>query len=350
METLKGTQLMIVVPWREEGGWELPHDLARYLSEVRILQPLPAKGARSGILTMLENISIRTSDFYLPFLALAKGRSHLILSWTMRIGILFGILRRVFCNPTRSRHILCDIHIDTTRSDPVYRFRLKLLEIALPGIDFFFSTSNEESEIYSKRFCIPIDRIRFFPLAPAGRLFQQMARGDGAYIFSYGNSDRDFETLIRAVSELGIDLILLSQRFKPRFALPPHVHLIHRKIPYAELLGLILSARIVVLPLRSPRVSAGQMAMMEVMATGSPLVVGRNMATEEYASHGETALFYEPGSDEDLKAQVRWLLENPNEAKKMARSARKAAKGFRQKRLRALLEVLQQTIVDGPLQ
>jgi glycosyltransferase involved in cell wall biosynthesis len=341
MGPLKRARLLIIIPWKESGKWELPHDLGRYLGKVGILQPVLTADPRSRI---LKGISIRASEFYLPFLAMRKGRIDLVLSWTMRIGILFGILRRVFRTLPRGRHILCDFHIDPTRSDPIYKLRLKMLEMALPGIDFFYCTSNEERELYCKSFCIPLERIRFFPLAPAGHLFRHAAQGDGAYIFSYGNSDRDFETLIRAVAELRVDLILLSQLFRPRGVLPHNVRLIERKLPYAELLELIQAAQVVVLPLRSSRVSAGQMAMMEVMAMGAPLVVSRNMATQEYASHGETALFFESGNEDDLKKQVRCLLENPNAARRMGRSASEAAKGFRRKQLHALLEGLEETL------
>ncbi len=337
MTDLKQARLELVVPWREEGRWELPHELAPFLGEVAVLQPVLSSGGRRPI---LDRLSLGTAELTLPFRTIGTMRRFdLIVSWTMRIGILCGILRRVSRRTHRGgRHVLCDFHIDPTRSDPSYRARLRLLEAALPGIDFLFCTSNLERELYSRRFGIPRNRIRFLPLAPAGHLFHEHARGDGDYVFAYGNSDRDFNTLIRAVADLHIPLTLLSQRFQPRSPLPPNVRLIRHKISYAELLHWIMGARLVVLPLRSPVVSAGQMAMMEAMALGAPLVVGRNPATLEYAVHGETARFYEPGAWKDLRAQLSLLIEDAQAARTMGAAAREAARTFRHRQLQALLD------------
>lgn len=348
MTDLKQASLELVVPWREEGRWELPHELAAFLGEVAVLQPVLSPGGQRPI---LDRLSLGTAELTLPFRAIPTVRRFdLIVSWTLRIGVLYGILRRVSRRTHRGgRHVLCDFHIDPTRSDPSYRTRLKLLEAALPGIDFLFCTSNPERQLYSRRFGIPMDRIRFLPLAPAGHLFDGHARGDGDYVFAYGNSDRDFGTLIRAAAGLGIPLTLLSQRFQPHSPLPSNVRLIRHKIPYGELLHWIMGARLVVLPLRSPVVSAGQMAMMEAMALGAPLVVGRNPATLEYAVHGETARFYQPGDWKDLRAQLSLLLEDAHAARTMGAAARDAAHAFRHRQLQALLEGLRHALEsDSP--
>lgn len=338
MRPLNKLRLAILVPWKEAGRWELPHQLRRHLESVEILHPVLPAGSRQG---RWVDLSLRASEFYLPLTALTRRHEFdLILSWTMRIGILLGLINRLFRKAPKCRHILCDFHVDPMRSDRTYRLRLKMLKAALPGIDYFFCTSRPERAIYHERFGIPLEAIDFFPLAPASHLFGHAAAGDGDYLFSYGNSDRDFDTLVRAASSLGLKLVLLSQQYRPKSDLPPTVSLIDRKVPYGELLRWIRSARIVVLPLRSSMVSAGQMAMMEVMALGAPLVISRNMATQEYASHGNTALFFESGDGDDLKEQLRYLLRYPETAREMGRSAREAAKRFAPRQLEALIEGL----------
>ena len=109
-----------------------------------------------------------------------------------------------------------------------------------------------------------------------------------------------------------------------------------------ELIDLILSSRLVVLPLNDYAVAAGQNTMIETMALGRPLIVTSNMATIEYATHGDTALFFQAQDVKGLKKQIQFLMQNPETAQKMGYRAREAIRAFPDKEMAILFNVIEQ--------
>ena len=105
-----------------------------------------------------------------------------------------------------------------------------------------------------------------------------------------------------------------------------------------ELIDLILSSRFVVLPLNDYAISAGQNTMIETMALGRPLIVTSNMATIEYATHGDTALFFQAQDVKDLQKQIQFLVQNPKIAEKMGYRAREAIRAFPDKEMAILFK------------
>lgn len=331
--------LLIMVTWKEEGKWRLYRLLKSRCRSVHILQPFLLK---EGVHPWIKRCSRLLSEFYLPLIAW-KRRKHcdFIISWTMRFGICYGVLNRLFPSKGSAKHVLCDFHINPTRKDPVYRLRLKLLSFSVPGIDFFLCTSTREERIYSEMFRIPIDAIRFFPIAPPGDLPGSCTFPVEDYVFSYGNSDRDYETLLRAAKDFDARVVIVSQAYSPKTALPDSVVLLQDKVAWRDLVRLIAGARVVVMPLQDFNISAGQTAMLETMIMGRPLVVTSNMATVEYATHLQSALFYDAGDAEQLASHVRLLLENRELAEEMGRKAGWEAGRFFDLQASILLDVLQ---------
>ena len=164
----------------------------------------------------------------------------------MRLGICYGILKRIVHSRKPPVHIIQDFHIDLTKTRGFYRFNLALLRLAIPGIDYFCCTSTEEEAIYSGMFKIPRDRLVFLPLVEASSSFELPSHPQKDYIFSYGKSDRDFDTLIRAVTPLNIKTYILSQKYKPKVPVPENVGIIKEYVSGKEMVQWIVSSRIVV--------------------------------------------------------------------------------------------------------
>ena len=191
-------------------------------------------------------------------------------------------------------------------------------------------------------FGIPSDRICHYPDSPANHLFKNYAVLKKDYIFAYGNSDRDFETLIRACKELPGQVIILSQKYIPALPLPNHIKMIKHEVSEEELIDLILSSRLVVLPLNDYAIAAGQNTMIETMALGRPLIVTSNMATIEYATHGDTVLFFQAQDVKGLQKHIQFLVQNPEIADEMGYRARDAIRAFPEKEMAILYNVIEQ--------
>jgi len=327
-------RLLMLVRWQEAGNWDLYRALIHQVEKLDILQPFAFNRP------FWDRISRILSEFYLPLIALIQKKPYdVVVSWSMRLGICYGVLNRLFGRPSSPKHIVYDFHITLTRTDPLYRFRLKLLEIALPGIDFFFTTSEMEKDIYYKEFGIKPEQMAFWPITPAGYLLEREAYPRGDYIFSYGNSDRDYDMLLNAVQDIPFQTWILSKSYRPSRTLPPHVRLIREK-PWSELQSLIGSSRLVVIPLQSFRIAAGQLTMIETMALGRPLIVTSNMATIEYATDRETALFFNAGDVGKLKEHIQFLLSHSEIAEEMGNQAKKSVRKNAERRLKVFMGAL----------
>jgi len=336
----KHLKLMILVTWNEDGQWDLYQTLKDLVRRLEILQPFFLEQPQ---LAFLQKFANRLSSFYIPIIALKKGKGFdAIFSWSMRMGVCFGILKRFFGSTSGPKHILRDFHINLVRKDLAYRIKLRLMKLAFPGIDYFLCTSNAEVTIYTKMFGIASDRICFYPDSPSHHLFKNYAVLKKDYIFAYGNSDRDFETLIRACIEPLGQVIILSQKYNPALPLPNHIKMIRDMVSEEELIDLILSSRLVVLPLNDYAISAGQNTMIETMALGRPLIVTSNMATIEYATHGDTALFFQAQDVKGLQKQIQFLMQSPEIAEKMGYRAREAIRTLPDKEMTILFNVIEQ--------
>ena len=195
-------------------------------------------------------------------------------------------------------------------------------------------------------FKIPRSRIIFLPLVESPDNFEKQTYIEQDYIFSYGKSDRDFDTLIRSVSLLNIKTYILSPKYKPRVPVPENVFIIRDYISGNELVKWIASSRIMVLPLKDYRVSAGQISMLEVMSLARPLIITENMATKEYAIHKQTALFFEAGNDKELSDHIQYLWNHREVAKDIGQQALQAILKLHDKRIKIFSDLLERCSMD----
>ncbi|MCX8042885.1 MAG: glycosyltransferase family 4 protein [Desulfobacterota bacterium] len=338
----RAARLLILINWHERGRWYLYRRISKLFKSVRLMQPCFYTVCSCS---WWRQVTIWLSEFYLPLCALFRRSScDLIVSWSMRMGVWYGMLNRLFRSAKPPCHVIYDFHINPTRTDAAYRLRLMMLRAALPGIDFFLCTSRQEAQQYSTLFNILPSRITFFPMTPPHHYIRIAQQKTHDYILAYGNSDRDYDTLVRAVSVLPAKLIILSQRYRPTTLLPNHITILTKKTIGRELINLIVAARIVVLPLRDGAVAAGQTAMLETMALGRPLIVTDNPATREYAIHGESALFFTAGNAEQLREQIRLLLSNREFAETIGEKAREVSRHYPDRQVDEFCRVVAQVL------
>lgn len=333
-------RLLILINWKEEGGWSFPHLLRGWVNQTNILQPLSLKNTVNSRFTSISNY---LSECYVPLMALfQRKKTDVIVSWQMRIGVFYGIFKQLIHIRKPPIHVIQDFHIDLTQTRWQYKAKISFMKLALPGIDFFCCTSTAEEAIYCRMFGIPRDRMVFLPLVPPPAYFEVPAHPIKDYVFSYGNSDRDYDTLVRAVAEMKIRTVILSQRYQPKTTLPENVSIIRKRIPEKEMIQWVTSSRMVILPLNDYQISAGQFALLEAMTLGRPVVVTRNMATLEYAVHGQTVLFYNAHDSRELAGRIQYLWDHLETAEEIGRQARQACRRLKNQRMTVLTQVLEQ--------
>jgi hypothetical protein len=316
-------RIALVVTWKEEGEWYLYRQLITRCRCVEVLQPGRGAGHYPKWAAVLAG---RLAPALLALRAFARRRNFdAVCSWSLPVGVCYGLLNGLLGGRVAPRHILRDFHINMVRNDWQYRLRIAVLRLALPGIDELLCTSREEASLYEKMFNLAPGRVKFFPDVPPSQfLTVRTVAPVSDYIFACGNSDRDFGTLLAAVEGLGYDTVILSQQFTPLRPLPVGVRILAHRISMQAMQELIQQAAVVVVPLEHYRVAAGQNSLLEAMALGRPVIVTENFATREYAVHGDTALLCPAGDTARMAQLLRQVFEDRDAAEAMAARARKA--------------------------
>ena len=155
------------------------------------------------------------------------------------------------------------------------------------------------------------------------------------YIVSGGRSDRDFDTLIKAVKKLpnhvkvyiayGKDTVTFKN---PTLSLRDVMQLQHVKLFY-ELsrrlyIKLLENAMFVVVPLKRTYYATGHTAILEAMAMGKTVITSHIPSVLDYVEDWRTGIFFEHSNPQDLKQKIEHLLNMPEILVKIGLNARKA--------------------------
>jgi glycosyltransferase involved in cell wall biosynthesis len=135
----------------------------------------------------------------------------------------------------------------------------------------------------------------------------------GGPILAIGeDAGRDFETLLEAVSDLDVDLVLKTKRnIRVPSGAKVRIKQIKDRVTFQELRQLYETAQIVVVPLRQTLNASGIGSMLEASAMAKPIVVSDNKAIADYFVDGSTALVAPVGDKSELRDRIRRLLANP---------------------------------------
>jgi glycosyltransferase involved in cell wall biosynthesis len=333
-------RLRILITWADDGRWYFLNRLRELGYRVELLEPLFLRSRWAP--TWLKRISSRLCSYYQPIQAfLARGRCDAVATWNTRTGTVYGMVSRLVPKRLRPLHILRDFHLDLTRlADPAYMLQVLLVRLAMPGITYVLTTSQQEADLYGRMFAIPSERFLFFPDSPGWEFTIPRGSSEEDYVFAYGNSDRDFDTLLAAAPAIASRVVMLSQNWRQDGPVPANVEVITWRLSREELIERIVRARVVVVPIKSHFVAAGQNAMLEVMCLSRPLVVTNNLTTLEHATDGRDALFYPPGDVQALARSVNRLLSDPVLARTLGENARLTALAILERQVNIFVDVL----------
>jgi glycosyltransferase involved in cell wall biosynthesis len=82
-------------------------------------------------------------------------------------------------------------------------------------------------------------------------------------------------------------------------------------------------ANFYVVPLQSINFAGGDSSLLQAMSFSKAAVATRAPSTETYLEHGKTGLLVEPGDVEGMRRAILHLWENPDEALRMGKEARR---------------------------
>jgi glycosyltransferase involved in cell wall biosynthesis len=145
-------------------------------------------------------------------------------------------------------------------------------------------------------------------------------------------STRDYRTLIDAVEDLPVELLIAASghwyaRENGAFltgTIPENVT-ISGGIPVYDLRNIYAQAQFVALPVVDAVHSAGSTAILESMCMGRAVIVNRSPGICDYVIDGVTGIMVNPGDEQAWRETIQYLLAHPEEARRMGKNARQRA-------------------------
>jgi glycosyltransferase involved in cell wall biosynthesis len=245
-------------------------------------------------------------------------RYDVVVTDSEHVGLPFALL--LAARGSRTGHVLI-VHRVSTRlkSKLVSRLRergVNRFVFHFPGCELVLAHSG-----------IRQARRRWIPYMVDTQFWRPLPAAHKRQICSAGLEFRDYPTLVSAVDGLDIDVEIAagspwSQKrdTSSGLALPPTVRVGKRS--YLELRTLYSESLFTVVPLVENDMQAGITTIVESMAMGRAVVVSRTSGQTGTVLHGVTGLEVAPRDPVALKAALRWLLDHPDECRRMGEAGR----------------------------
>lgn len=157
------------------------------------------------------------------------------------------------------------------------------------------------------------------------QFFRPLKIEDEGYILAVGQEQRDYKTLLQAISGTGLKLVVVAS--SPWSSYQNDVEQTEkvttlRNIPYQKLRDLYARARLVVIPLFDVDYAAGVNSVLEAMAMGKPVITSRTKGITDYIRDNETGRYASPGNFLELRETILSLWEKPAELNRLGENAR----------------------------
>lgn len=145
----------------------------------------------------------------------------------------------------------------------------------------------------------------------------------GKFILASGRSYRDYETLARAVDGTDANVKISGRAFNLKGIDFPSNMESTGWLHYRELQNYLYHCQFYVVPLQAIDHAGGDSSLLQAMSFGKAVVATRAPSTETYIQHGVTGLLVEPGDVEGMRRAILQLWQNPEEAERMGKEARR---------------------------
>ena len=259
---------------------------------------------------------------FLLSLGLLRSRSRhaVVVTSGSQVALLYGLLCRLLALP--QKQVVVQLYLNERRG--LLRALDPLTRLVLRRAWGVIVNSRGEVDLLARRFGVPPARVRFVNYH-TNIIEPELVEGRSAVLFAGGRNFRDYETLVEALRGLDLDAVIVCARDQllasgTPSGTPDRVR-IRREIPYADYLEELRQASIVVVPLSTETVPAGQVAILEAMAMGKPVITTRGIGTVDYVRDGVDGLLYANGDAADLRRCIVKLAEDASMRSRMGVAA-----------------------------
>ena len=253
-----------------------------------------------------------------------RNKYDVVINASMRTGQLFSLFRSIF-RIRKPKHIILELMLDEERRDFGWKIKKKIQQFIFSPVDLIFVSSTGETVTYSERFKMPKDRFRFLPFHTNVIEPRIMNQSDN-YILSAGKTGRDYVTLAEAVRSIDGKVIIVSDKLSVKNVIfPPNVEVLF-DISYQKYLDLLYRSLLVVVLLKRLVKSTGQVAILEAMALGKPVIATRTTGTEDYVQSGVNGILVPVADSDAIRNAINSLINDNDLYKSLSINALESIK------------------------
>jgi glycosyltransferase involved in cell wall biosynthesis len=251
-----------------------------------------------------------------------RNNYHSIIFWQQFIGLYYGLISRFFFFlPVNSKSLLLTLIFVKRQGFAgriyFYFFRFMLNSRAL---NYAICHSETEKTYYQQLFGSDSNKIVFARVGEGESDIYSEDYTDEMFFFSGGGSQRDYKTLIEAFRNTVYKLkIACMPGHVKNIVIPPNVEVVHN-VWHREFDALMKKSYAVIIPLKDPKVSSGQLVLIKAMRMSKPAIVTAGDCLKDY-THPSYSISVKDHSSEEITNAVSFLYENKSERNKMAKHA-----------------------------
>ncbi len=208
----------------------------------------------------------------------------------------------------------------------VFAIRMGILKA---GVDRFFVLSSDEVESYHEVLGIDRRKLRFTPYKYNSRDYLEgMETVVGDYIYSGGDSIRDYATLFEAVRPLPLVVRILTHQKFPDGSVPENVEIVANSDTAEEFYEPLARSLFAVIPILDGHLrSSGQGTYLGAMVLGKAVIVSDTPGARDLIQDGTTGLLYRPGDVLALRSAILTLLCDGDTRRRIGERGRRAVLG-----------------------
>jgi glycosyltransferase involved in cell wall biosynthesis len=242
-------------------------------------------------------------------------------------GLFFAWLQGL-CPWGRKPHVMVDCNWYLPRHPLRAWFKALRLRAAAHSVHRFVVWASHEVEDYSRAFGLPRGQLEYVPFHDTLHGYACEACDNG-YLFAGGNYDRDYPTLVEAVRPLDVPVWIATTRPEQLRGVDLPCHVRVEGTTEAGFRQALAGARLVVVPMQKGLLhSGGQQTCLNALCLGKPTIaVGQKWAVD-LMTDGVHGLIVDYEDVQGLRRAIRWVLDHPEAAGRMAARGRAHAARF----------------------
>lgn len=221
----------------------------------------------------------------------------------------------------KPKHIILQFIMRERRQEWKSTIKYMIMKAVFSSVHKVVVSSSGELDYYREAFGWDADKIVFVPFHANPDHLRCDARSEGDYVIAAGRSFRDYQTLVDAIRDTKIKVIIVGGSGAVDIYSGLDNLEVMENIPVSVLNDLIMNARAVVVPLEDRRISIGQSVILQAMSFGKAVIATETTGTVDYIRNMETGILVPPYDVHAMKAALH-SLEDESLRRRLGSAAR----------------------------